>query len=506
MPTSDFVARCCALCCARCCAMGCYRHPLAALLATAVILIATPFAAVAADPPLPGLHWFAPVLAGGGYCSEANALLHGLKSLPPGEAPPLRVTHHGDAIDYFFYSGLPEDYARELDSMLTARQPRARDSVIVCHSEPGAWAPAKYETARCPPEGYGRRHAVRVIGRTMFETDRLDREHVARCNKMDEVWVPTRWSAEVFERCGVDPRKIRVVPEAVDVTMFDPARFEGREMSLAHVGERVVGPRLDGEDGYVGVGATRTIKFLSVFKWEARKAPDVLLDAYFSEFTAEDDVALFLRCNLYHESDPRAIHKRVRDAARTAFRSGKSAAEGWGAPKGTRVDDAIARFAPRVFVLPAVSEEGVPAMYAGADALVLPSRGEGWGRPHVEAMAMGLALVATNWSGPTEFMTEDNSYPVAVEPDLVPLPPDSHFATHMWSQPSVGHLRARMREVASDPEVASAKGARARRDMVTRFSPAAVARVVVNELGRIAREDAGGGRGDDAHEGARDEL
>ena len=333
----------------------------------------------------------------------------------------------------------------------------------MCHSEPGAWAPAKYETARCPPEGYGRRHAVRVIGRTMFETDRLDREHVARCNKMDEVWVPTRWSAEVFERCGVDPRKIRVVPEAVDVTMFDPARFEGREMSLAHVGERVVGPRLDGEDGYVGVGATRTIKFYRCSSGSARKAPDVLLDAYFSEFTAEDDVALFLRCNLYHESDPRAIHKRVRDAARTAFRSGKSGSL-WGAPKGTRVDDAIARFAPRVFVLPAVSEEGVPAMYAGADALVLPSRGEGWGRPHVEAMAMGLALVATNWSGPTEFMTEDNSYPVAVEPDLVPLPPDSHFATHMWSQPSVGHLRARMREVASDPEVASAKGASSTRN------------------------------------------
>lgn len=142
-------------------------------------------------------------------------------------------------------------------------------------------------------------------------------------------------------------------------------------------------------------------------------------------------------------------------------------------------------------------------MYAGADALVLPSRGEGWGRPHVEAMAMGLALVATNWSGPTEFMTEENSYPVAVEPDLVPLPPDSHFATHMWSQPSVGHLRARMREVARDPEKASAKGARARREMATRFSPAAVARVVVGELGRIAREEATGV--DDAT-GARDEL
>lgn len=41
--------------------------------------------------------------------------------------------------------------------------------------------------------------------------------------------------------------------------------------------------------------------------------------------------------------------------------------------------------------------------------------------------------------------------------------------------------------------------------MVTRFSPAAVARLVVGELGRIAREDAGEGGVDDAT-GARDEL
>jgi len=28
-------------------------------------------------------------------------------------------------------------------------------------------------------------------------------------------------------------------------------------------------------------------------------------------------------------------------------------------------------------------------LYKAADAFVLPSRGEGWGRPHVEAMSMG---------------------------------------------------------------------------------------------------------------------
>jgi hypothetical protein len=103
-----------------------HHTPLAALLAAAIFLVASPIGQCA-DIPLPGLHWFAPVLSGGGYCSEANALLHGLKSLPPGEAPPLRVTHHGDAVDYLFYRGLPQDYARELNAMLMARRPKARE-------------------------------------------------------------------------------------------------------------------------------------------------------------------------------------------------------------------------------------------------------------------------------------------------------------------------------------------------------------------------------------------
>jgi glycosyltransferase involved in cell wall biosynthesis len=51
-------------------------------------------------------------------------------------------------------------------------------------------------------------------------------------------------------------------------------------------------------------------------------------------------------------------------------------------------EEALRVFAPRVFVLPAVRDADMPALYAAADALVLPSRGEGWGRPHVEAMSM----------------------------------------------------------------------------------------------------------------------
>jgi hypothetical protein len=40
--------------------------------------------------------------------------------------------------------------------------------------------------------------------------------------------------------------------------------------------------------------ARNTAVFLSVFKWEARKGWDVLLDAYLTEFTAGDPVELHI--------------------------------------------------------------------------------------------------------------------------------------------------------------------------------------------------------------------
>lgn len=40
------------------------------------------------------------------------------------------------------------------------------------------------------------------------------------------------------------------------------------------------------------------------------------------------------------------------------------------------------------------------SLLAACDAVVLPTRGEGWGLPLVEAMAMAKPIIATRWSGP----------------------------------------------------------------------------------------------------------
>lgn len=413
-----------------------------------------------------GLWWFAPVLSGGGYGSEAVALLLGLHRASDSSVA-VRATHHGDAMDPEHFFGLPSSSRDALEATLRASTPSAERAVVVCHSEPGAWHPALYETSRCPPAG-----AAVAVGRTMFETDRLDPEHVKRLNAMREVWVPTQWGLDTFARAGVRPEKLRVVPEAVDIERFDAdAVAASPEFDLEARARRVLGPPLRG-------GGVRSTKFLSVFKWEARKAPEVLLSAYLDAFTAEDDVALFLRCDLYHET-----------AAETATGTDLVAARIEAFAEARRRDNgATTKTSPRVYALPRVPETELPSAYAAADAFVLPSRGEGWGRPHVEAMSLGLPVIATNWSGPTAFMTRQNAYPLAVENELVALPEDSHFKTHRWAQPSEDHLRSLLKHVHAFPEEARRKGKQAAADVRRRFAPETVARDVLRHVKRLARE------------------
>lgn len=44
-----------------------------------------------------------------------------------------------------------------------------------------------------------------------------------------------------------------------------------------------------------------------------------------------------------------------------------------------------------------------------ADAFVLPTHGEGWGRPVMEAMAMELPCIVTYWSGLTDLVDESTA-------------------------------------------------------------------------------------------------
>jgi glycosyltransferase involved in cell wall biosynthesis/GT2 family glycosyltransferase len=281
------------------------------------------------------------------------------------------------------------------------------------------------------------------VGRTTFETDGLPPEWVDRCNSMDEVWVPSRFNSATFSKAGVT-KPVLVVPEGVDTNKFRPG-LQPLE---------IPGPKM---------GTT----FLSVFEWTHRKGPDVLLRAWARAFGPDDDVRLVLRTYPPNEieGDPaRWVDAKIEETLREAGSS-------------------RSRCAPILVIARQVPDADMPRLYAAADVYLAPSRGEGWGRPHMEAMSCGVPVVATRWSGNLDFQDDNNSWLVDVE-GLEEIDAKEEFPFYRgqkWAKPSVDHL-SRLLKTALDPDPRRAKGARARQDMVARWdwsliAPVAEARI-----------------------------
>lgn len=397
------------------------------------------------------VRWLAPFLSGGGYSTEAWSYILALKGLS--ENVRLSIEQHGDLLNVEFWEGLSEEM-RKLAVELHRTKCRLNETVIVCHSEPGAWFPPLFETLPCPEIGYGGYRIV--IGRTMFETDRVNAQHVERCNRMDYVWVPTDFHVKTFVESGVDPSKVVKIVQPVDWKFFDPVKY--KPFYLPSKGTLVLGSRS------VNIKSESHFVFLSVFKWEHRKGWDVLLRSYLKEFSKVDGVALYLLTNPYYtDSD---FGNKILEFV-----------------EGSDLERPVHGWAPVYVIDKHIAQIDFPRIYKSADAFVLPSRGEGWGRPIVEAMAMSLPVIVTNWSGPTEYMTEENSYPLPVErmSEVVEGP----FQGHLWAEPSGDKLQILMRHVMSNPEEAKAKGRQARDDMINRFSPEIVAGIVRDHVQQI---------------------
>jgi glycosyltransferase involved in cell wall biosynthesis len=85
-------------------------------------------------------------------------------------------------------------------------------------------------------------------------------------------------------------------------------------------------------------------------------------------------------------------------------------------------------------------------------AFVLPSRGEGFGLCGLEAMSTGLPLIATNWSGPAEYLDNRDSFPLSyslVQAAGAEVHGMKYFG--QWAEPDYEHLRHLMRWVYEHP-------------------------------------------------------
>ena len=191
------------------------------------------------------------------------------------------------------------------------------------------------------------------------------------------------------------------------------------------------------------------VVFLHISSCFPRKGVDVLVDAYTEAFTENDQVRLIIK------GIP-SPHNRVAELIEWRRH------EIPGAP-------------PITFLNEDMSSENLVALYLQADAMVLPTRGEGLNLPAAEAIAANLRLIVRGYGGQMDFLSQR----VARLVDYTFEQSRTHLSTpgSVWCEPNRTDLVKAFRETFTSikAEVIRARfqtvGRRSRRGSTVRLSP-----------------------------------
>ncbi len=271
------------------------------------------------------------------------------------------------------------------------------------------------------------------VGIWAWETLEFPEEWHDRFALLDEIWVGSRFIADAL--APVSPLPVVVVPHVVEVPELAPDRAR---FGLA-------------DDEFL---------FLFYFDFHstpARKNPIGTLNAFRQAFRPDEPVRLVLK-SLNGASRPEALEEL------------RAAADGL---RVTILDEAL-------------DGDDRFRLLRSCDAFVSLHRAEGFGLGMAEAMACGMPVIATDWSGNTDFMNAGNSFPVAYELRTLAQADPPYPAGTRWAHADEADAARRMRQVHDDREATRIVAEQGRRQIAEHHSAAVVGEQIRRRLDRIA--------------------
>lgn len=270
------------------------------------------------------------------------------------------------------------------------------------------------------------------VGYWAWELETLPREWIDALAFVDAIMVPSTFCRRAVERHTAKP--VLVVPHPVPLRGF----ANGRPTDAA-------------------------FRVISVFNFGSsfeRKNPVAAIRAFRAAFGPDEGAELILK---------------VSDGDRYPADRARLWAEIGDAGNVTLVDSVW-------------GEEELAAFIASADGYLSLHRSEGYGLTLAEAIAAGVPVVATNWSGNVDFCRPDLCFPVDF--DLVPAR-DGHLCFDdtegaVWAEPSVAHAAIQLRRL-RDGRPAARAGAALLRDHLRDHMASRTYEAAFAELAAAAR-------------------
>lgn len=304
--------------------------------------------------------------------------------------------------------------------------------------------------------------AVRTAVRAMCETSRVGEAAAARLGCADSIWVPAANSEAALRASGVGGAgggcaAVRTLPQ-----LSVPSR---RPQSAAQRAP----------------GSARPFTLLSVVVgtdgWHfSRKGLDVLLRAFAAALGSEGAARLVLKLGSGADAQRvRAFCEREGGALGGLLSSGRLA-----------------------LLCCWHSAADLEALIASCDALVMPSRGEGWCRPLADAMALGTPVVGVPGSGgPADFLDESVGWCVRsrAAPVAWQVSAAGAWSAQLggrelgeWAEPDEAHLALVLRALYEQRGGArvSARAAAAAERMRERYSSAPIQARLLELVAEIA--------------------
>lgn len=155
--------------------------------------------------------------------------------------------------------------------------------------------------------------------------------------------------------------------------------------------------------------------------------------------------------------------------------------------------DALTKGDPRFRILDdTLPRDDLLALTAGADAYLSLHRAEGWGFGMIEAMALGVPVLATGYSGNLAYCDTTTAWLVPAS-EVAPEAQDYMFTPKggLWGEPDPHMAVKLLQQMAANPAARTRKAKAAQTHVLRAFSPEAIGKRYATRIETVLRQHTG---------------